>query len=104
MPSANSTQDVEALLTGSTALQQSSEIISSVGKKVKLTHCGRNVVLGTIMDGTVLHGMELPTGYVKVVVDEIRGNIIPPVKGKFTEEFIGASEIHAWPARDVILD
>lgn len=110
LQSVNSSQGVEPLPTGSTSLQESSGTISShnqcfdVGKKVKIRKCGITVGLATIMDGRMLHGTELPAGYIKVAVNEVCGNITPPVKGKFTEEFVEAGEIHGWPVKDVILD
>lgn len=107
-------QAVEPLPTGSTSLLESSGIISTndqymmhtidAGKKVKLTYHGRIVGVGTVIDGTVLHGMELPTGFVKVVVDEIHENITPLVKGKFSDDFIGVGEIHGWPVEDVMVE
>ena len=54
------------------------------------------------MDAFYIRRMELPTGYIKVTIDKVHDNIItPPVKGKFTDEFIWAGEIHGWPVKDV---
>ena len=72
----NFQQDVQSS-SGSTSLQTELSLTSlptgsiEASKKVKLLHHGRHIGIGTVIGGTILHGAELPNGYLKVIVDEI---------------------------------
>ena len=48
---------------------------------MKGTNCVRH---GIVVEGTVLHGINLPSGYIKVIVKEVIADVSPPIAEKFT--------------------
>lgn len=68
------------------------------GSNVKLLSSTCEVVgTGLTMDGIVLHGHELPAGYVKVSIKKIKKNISPWPALKSDQCMLTSGSITAWP-------
>ena len=57
---------------------------------------GKPVGMGTVTEGSNLHGHAIPQGYVKVIIDYIQSNTAPVFASN--EEMLTAEQFTAWPA------
>ena len=69
------------------------------GDKVMLMQKGKSVGMGTVTEGSNLHGHAILQGYVKVIIDYIQPNTAPVFASSFdNEEMLTAGQFTAWPA------
>ena len=60
---------------------------------------GKSVGMGTVTEGSNLHGHAIPQGYVKVIIVYIQPNTAPVFASSFdNEEMHTAGQFTAWPA------
>ena len=94
-----------------------STLSTSVGSEVSLTEARENNIVeigGTVrllsssyerigtaltMSGTVLHGRDLPAGYVKVAINAVDENVVSWPTLKSDECLLTSRSITAWPIR-----
>lgn len=75
------------------------------GSVVEILYMGKAVAKATILDGSLLHGNNIPSGYVKVSIKEIaqKDFQIPlQIKGAFDDDFLQCGVITAWKISDML--
>ena len=75
----------------------------SVGSKVNILKNQKPVGTGLVAEGNILHGHDVPDGYVKLIIQEIELNVKPVVKSAFDddEETLSAGQFVMWPLKNV---
>ena len=79
------------------------EIKPLPGQNVKLLQNARVIGLGQVADGNILHGHEIPTSFIKVVITRLDANIVPLFKAAFNPPYLSLGEHTAWPANQCVV-
>lgn len=75
-----------------------SKVSLNVSDKVVMMQNGKSVGTGVVADGKILHGHTIPDGYVKVVIDYVKPNIMPTFSSAFDDsESLTAGQFVQWP-------
>ena len=63
-----------------------------------MSSSGEVVGIASIVDGTLLHGRALPSGYIKVIIDQVQPGILPhPLLATPFDEPLASGQFTAWP-------
>lgn len=79
----------------------------SIGSIVTVVHEGKPVAKASVMEGTLLHGTEIPNGYVKLTIKEMCDETLEiplQFKGPFDDDddFLMSGLITAWKVDSII--
>ena len=71
-------------------------ILPVVGSRVRLMKGNECVGIATLVDGDDLHGHKIPKSFKKVVLEAIKPETFPELKGPF-DEYLCIGQFTAWP-------
>ena len=75
------------------------------GASVQVLFNSHSVTQATVMEGTLLHGKDIPTGYVKITINSCKKDVQVPLQvlGTFDEEndVLSPGLISAWKLVDL---
>ena len=78
------------------------------GSSVQVLFNSHSVAQATVMEGTLLHGKDIPSGYVKITINSCKKDIQVPLQivGTFDEEddVLSSGLITAWKLANLISD
>ena len=75
------------------------------GSLVQLLYKGKAVAKATILEGSLLHGNNIPIGYIKLSIKEIEQKDLQvplQIKGPFDDDFLESGIITAWKLSDML--
>ena len=79
--------------------EKQSAVKYTCGDKVMLMWKGKSVGVGTVAEGSNLHGHVIPQGYVKVIIDYVQPNTAPAFACSFDDgEMLTTGQFTAWPS------
>ena len=73
------------------------------GQNVKLLQNSHVIGLGRVTDGNILHGHEIPTTFIKVVITNLDANIVPIFNAAFNPPNLSVGEYTAWPVNQCVV-
>ena len=69
---------------------------AGIGRRVRLLIGTECVGIAQLMEGDQLHGHKIPRNYTKVMLEAIKPNLPPPIKGPFDGTYLNIGQITAW--------
>jgi len=82
-------------------LELLSILYTAIDRRVRLLMGTECVGIAQLMEGDQLHCHKIPRNYTKVMLEAIKPNLPPPIKGPFNSTYLNLGQITAWSLNQI---